>query len=381
MATKKIIFFPVMFIVMSFSALAAVPSPAKALADLGALFANLFRGGATSEQAYLLTFVLYFIIFMAIFIEGLKYLSFFGGKGEVTTPGKWFAFAAALLATLGIFLGEQFTGRNTKDIVETLTAPFGIWGGVVIAALIAYISYKAVRDAGLFGDSVMKAMALSLSIGLMFAGMLLSPALLGWGFVLLWVIAGVGLITHVLSRSREIDTELKERGKKRTFWAGKEVPLGKTGAVRKERKIFIRALRRAYRFNKKAYGDLNRAYKEALKGPRASAARVKKWLEEAKTFEDKEINWDNLISDAAENLEKLARSRPDLQRNLDVLNKSISVNLTRIKKQTEEAEGSGDVNQISKILAVALKASKDLEREILGLRALMEGFEKELEGK
>ena len=80
-------------------------------------------------------------------------------------------------------------------------------------------------------------------------------------------------------------------------------------------------------------------------------------------------------------MEKAARSRPDLQRKLDVLNNLISVNLTKLKQQTEEAEQAQDTRRISYSLFLALKASEDLEKEILGLEAILPGFKRELEKK
>ncbi len=363
----------VAIILFSFSAFAVVPNPAQAFRDLGAFLADLFRGGATYEGAYFLTLLSYFVIFLAIFIEGLKYIPFFGGKGEVSTPGKWFAAAAAALATIGIFLGEQTAGRSVQEIVQALTAPFALWAGLVLAVLFSLITYKGIRDMGLFRDSVMEAMAFSLAVGVMVAGWLVAPALIGWGFILLFFVAVTGIITHFLGRRREM--------------AVKEVPL-KEKTVEKEkqaltshrtRRTLIRALRRVYRFNNKAYKDLKRAHQESLKGAKADTGKIMSWLQEAQRFEEKEIDFDSLVGDAVETIEKLAGSRPDLQQKLDVLNKSIQVNLSKIKEQIQKAGTTRNIGALSAVLVSALRASEELRTEILGLEAALKGLRKELE--
>ncbi|MBR9683288.1 hypothetical protein GOV03_01995 [Candidatus Woesearchaeota archaeon] len=202
-----------LFSIFSIGVLAEVPTPAEAFSNMGSFFSDLFTGSASWENAYLLSFVLYFILFMAIFVEGLRAMPLFGGKGSLSAPGKWFAFAAAMLATIGIFVGEQVTGKSTKEAVSNLVTPFGIWGAVAIAAIVAVISYKGIKDLKIFGDSVMRAMASAAAIGLMITGWIISPALFGWGFMIVVVVLLVGLLTW-FRKNRGTSSKTADLGKK-----------------------------------------------------------------------------------------------------------------------------------------------------------------------
>jgi hypothetical protein len=138
--------------------------------------------------------VLYFIVFMAIFTEGLKKIKFFGDSGSLSTPGKWFAFAAASLSTLALFIIQVKEGQSVEQVLTGLIGPFGVWGGVAIAGLVAYITYTALKDMEMFGGWGPGLMATSGAIGVTMAGYLLSkPMLVSWGFMIILVALGVGM--------------------------------------------------------------------------------------------------------------------------------------------------------------------------------------------
>jgi hypothetical protein len=221
----------------SVSVLAEVPTPGEALEDLGSFFSDLFTGTASMESAYLLSFILYFIIFMAIFVEGLKHLPFFGGKGDLSRPGKWFAFAAAMLATLGIFIGEQVSGRSTQEAVAYVAAPWGSWGGLIIAGIVAFVSYRMIRNTKLFGEEVMRSAALAVAIGLMGVGWLLSPAFFGWGFFIMLIVLIAGVAAHAGKRLRgRSDKVISGAGAGAAVKAGAEVEKAEKIEKKAERK-------------------------------------------------------------------------------------------------------------------------------------------------
>ncbi|MBU0470127.1 MAG: hypothetical protein KKA62_00280 [Nanoarchaeota archaeon] len=406
---------------------AAVPTPGDAFAGLGDFFADLFRGGATYEGAYWLTFVLYFIIFISIFIEGLKLISFFGQRGEVSTSGKWFAFAAALLANVGIFITEQASGTSVREIIERVTSPFGLWGALSLAIIISLIAYRGVRDMGIFKDSVLKAMALSLSIGLMVAGWLFSPTLLGWAFYLLIIVGLIGLLTHVLGRSKEKSEEASAKGMKRSFWSGKEKPLGPspsgreaTTSTRAEEELrpkdteerqreskdltrkLSRVIRRLYRFNNKALTDLEKALKEAEKGRKYEEAMEKaggegevyeqiekeylshssmfqEVLGEASKYDNKEVDFDALVNDLVSELSKLAEAHPSTRDKLTVLNDLVRKELDNMKEMIKKAAGAHNYKRVSPYLISAADSAKKIKKEILSLKIVASDLQDQLE--
>ena len=182
---------------------------------------ELFTGGETNyDNWYLMSFLLYFIIFMAIFWEGVHFLPIFGDKGDVNNAGKWFAGAAAGLSTLSIFFVEQATQKTTRSLIQDLLAPFGLYGAFAIAALMTYITYKFLTDTELFEEKALMAMGISASIGLVMVGYILtSNTLLGWGLVIMSFIIVAGLGSALVSANKE-SAELDDDYKKKTFWGG-----------------------------------------------------------------------------------------------------------------------------------------------------------------
>jgi hypothetical protein len=138
---------------------------------------------------------------MSIYIEGLKFLPLFGGKGEINTPGKWFAFAATFLSVAAIFMGERFTGQSTGEMMRGALTPFGLWAGVAIAGIMTLIVFLATRETEAFKKHTLIGIALAFSVGLMFSGHLISePNLLGYGVILLIIAAIGGAIAAVAGK-------------------------------------------------------------------------------------------------------------------------------------------------------------------------------------
>lgn len=195
---------------LSAGVLAQVPTPGDALRDLSSFFGGLFTGGASMDEAYFISFVLYFILFLAVFLEGLRVVPVFGSSGELNKQGKVFGVAAAALATIAIFAVEQTTGNR----IEWLVAPFGIWGGLVLAGIIALITFKMIKDSELFKEQIMMAMAIAGAVGITFAGFLLGlENLLGWGFLIMLLVFVVGAVRAFSLHWGETAEERKARKK------------------------------------------------------------------------------------------------------------------------------------------------------------------------
>ncbi len=154
---------------------------------------TLFTGGLSIEDLFLPSLLLYFMLFMAIYYEGLFRLPIFGRRREVSKAGSAFAFAAASLTTFAIFMIDDHV--SMKDRLEHLLAPFGIWGAFALAAIIAFIAYRAVRDSEVFDEGILGPMAITAAIACMFVGFLLGLGnLLGWGFLIALLVLLIGLI-------------------------------------------------------------------------------------------------------------------------------------------------------------------------------------------
>ena len=201
---RKFKLYTIMLTLLSFSAFADVGTPGGVFRDIIDFFKGIFTGGASIEQAYLISFLLYFIIFMAVFIEGIRAVPIFGASGETNRQGTIFAVAAAALSTLALFIVDTTSKMTTTERVNQLISPWGIWGGVAIAALIAFITYRLIIQSDAFSDQVLTAMAIAAAVGVTLAGFLLSLELLvGWGFLIALVMFVVGFIRAFMNVREE----------------------------------------------------------------------------------------------------------------------------------------------------------------------------------
>jgi ABC-type multidrug transport system fused ATPase/permease subunit len=201
---RKLKLYTIMLTLLSFSAFANVGTPGGVFRDITDFFKGIFTGGASIEQAYLISFLLYFIIFMAVYIEGIRAIPIFGASGESNRQGTIFAVAAAALSTLALFIVDTTSNMTTTERVNQLIAPWGIWGGVAIAALIAFITYRLIIQSDAFSDQVLTAMAIAAAVGVTLAGFLLSLELLvGWGFLIALLAFVVGFIRGFMNYREE----------------------------------------------------------------------------------------------------------------------------------------------------------------------------------
>lgn len=162
-----------------------VPSPGDAFRQIIDFFSTITISSNTNFY-YFLVFLLYFIIFVAIFAELVKRLPLFGASGELSTAGKWFVGAVAGLATLGIFLVQQATGKSALEVLGSLVAPFGVWGGVALGGIIAYLSYEGLKSFPFFEKHKILVAAIAFAIGMLLVGVIFGwNSLLAWGYMIM----------------------------------------------------------------------------------------------------------------------------------------------------------------------------------------------------
>ncbi len=141
------------------------------------------------------------------------------------------------------------------------------------------------------------------------------------------------------------------------------------------------ALRRVYRFNKKVLKNIEAAHNESLKKP-IDKKKLKKKLEKAKRYEDKEIDFEALANDYVGQLMKFAKGKPGLKDKLNIFNKSLQLNLSKIKNQIERALVNSEIPQrigtVPVILASAKSSSEKIAKEVPALEAVAQSLEKEV---
>jgi hypothetical protein len=285
----KYIILPTLILIslISVGVLAAVPTPGDYVSNTGAgsifsdvlsFFKGLFSGNASIEDAYFISFILYFVIFVAIFMEGIRNVKLFGAKGEVNKQGKIFAVAASALSTFAIFIAETNTGVSTTERLNYLLAPFGVWGGLAIAAIVAYISFKLVHNSDALKEEIMLAIAVAISVGATFAGFLLSlDNLIGWGFLIMllaMIIAAIRAFT--LNRAEGAGDRKAEREHKRQSEINRYKVADDARKKRRERERRETHIRHPKGYMVKAINDCDDVVNSLKKNDKEKAAKKAK---------------------------------------------------------------------------------------------------------
>ena len=97
--------FVVVLLLLSFSVFANVSTPSTLVNDISNFFSGLFSGDANIEDAYFISFVLYFILFLAIYTEGLMRVNIFGKR-------KWQSFEEKQL------LNDKDSNQNSEEELD-----------------------------------------------------------------------------------------------------------------------------------------------------------------------------------------------------------------------------------------------------------------------
>ena len=166
------------------------------------------------EDAYFISFFLYFIIFLSVYMEGLSRIPIFGEKGKINKSGKVFAVAASGLSTFALFLVDTITGIPMTERLSYLVSPWGVWGGVLIAGIIAYMTFSFLHKVVGLKDETAFVMAVAASVGVVFAGFLLTMEnVIGWGFLLMLLVFLIAGIYKLFFTEDKIKTRKDERKK------------------------------------------------------------------------------------------------------------------------------------------------------------------------
>ena len=382
---KKILLFVLSFVMSSFSALAAegVPTASEMFknlfSDLSIFAKGVMVGSASMDNTYFLVFIAYFILILAIYVEGLKFLPLFGGKGDISTPGKWFAFAATTLSVMGIFVAEQASGQSSQELINMALAPFGVWAGLALAGIFALIVFLAGKDSGLFEKHMTLGITYSLAVGMIFAGFFLSQAnVIGWGYFLMIIAIIVGIIVVIVKHYQDSpDTGDSFFGKAKYMLGGgkpsepstpsdpeKPSPGGSKNLARK----LARALRNVWRYNTRATRNI-KAANSALKNK--GVAEAKKKIATARRYEKKEMDFDRYVTEAVGELEKISVDHPDTKTKLEVMKRSLEKDLKiNLKDKLETAAKTSGKAEIKKLLDEALEIAKRIDNEVAALEAL-----------
>ncbi len=179
--------------------------------DVFSFFRGLFTGDARMEDAYFISFFLYFIIFLAVYMEGLSRIPIFGEKGKINKSGKVFAVAASGLSTFALFLVDTITGIPMTERLSYLVSPWGVWGGVLIAGIIAYMTFSFLHKVEGLKEETAFVMAVAASVGVVFAGFLLTMEnVIGWGFLLMLLVFLIAGIYKLFFTEEKIKTRKDE---------------------------------------------------------------------------------------------------------------------------------------------------------------------------
>jgi len=373
------------FVIFSFSALAQngnVPTASEIFknlfSDLSIFTKGVMVGSASMDHTYFLVFIAYFILIIAIYVEGIKYLPLFGSKGEISTPGKWFAFAATTLSVMAIFIAEQASGQSSQELINMALAPFGVWAGLALAGIFALIVFLAGKDSGLFEKHVTLGITYSLAVGMIFAGFFLSQAnVIGWGYFILIIAIVVGVIVAIVKHYNDTPDDGntffgkakymdKGDGNDSPTTPGPENP--KTGKTLTKK--LVQALRNVWRYNKKTTDEIKDALKE-LKRPKGTLKKAKEEIRAASRYEDKAINFDRFVTDAVGKIENVITKNPETKEKLTVfsgvLEKELKINL---KNKLKDAENAKTKVKAKETLEEALKITQKIAKATSALKAI-----------
>jgi hypothetical protein len=168
---KFLLVLAVFLLIGSFSVMAAgVPAPGEILSSFIDWLIGVFSG-ENEGSAYLLTIVGYFIIFMTIYVQGLIKIKFFGDGHELSTSGKWFAFAAAMLSTLGLSISDKVSGVAIGDRFFNI---FGVWGSLVLVGFVSTLIFRGLKHTGWFEEKILLRIVVAVCLGLLAVAQLTS---------------------------------------------------------------------------------------------------------------------------------------------------------------------------------------------------------------
>ena len=132
---------------------------------------------------YALTLIFYFMLFYGIYAAALKNVPVFKGDHGLNQQGKVVTMAISGLTILALF---ALTKGDITKLLKTMLDPFGVFGGLALAALFAGITYFGIRGADPNSHSFTYA-AMAAGIGMVIAGLYITnkgDSMMAWGFLI-----------------------------------------------------------------------------------------------------------------------------------------------------------------------------------------------------
>ncbi len=136
---------------------------------------------------YGLTLIFFFMLLYGIYASALKFVPVFKGGDNLTHQGKIVGLSLSALTTLSVF---YFTKGSPQTILASVLDPFGIFGGLTLAALFGGLTYYGIRSNDNNSRSLAWA-ATAAGFGMIIAGLITTQdSIMMWGF-LIALIAGL----------------------------------------------------------------------------------------------------------------------------------------------------------------------------------------------
>ncbi len=145
-------------------------------------------------------------------------------------------------------------------------------------------------------------------------------------------------------------------------------------------RVLARALRKAYRYNRKMYEDIKKAHRESFNTP-PDKTKITNYLEEAKKFRGTVVDIDALVTDVIAKVDPVIVSNPTLKTRLDTLNKLMQKELSNIKDKLDKygpALAGLNKSAFQAYLASMKTSCEKINSEILGLEVDVKDITKNL---
>lgn len=156
-----------------------------------------------------LTLIFFFALLYGIYASALKMIPTFKGENGLSHQGKVVALALSGLSTLSIF---YFTKGSPQKLLQTVLDPFGVFGGIVLGALFAGITYLGVKGENPNAGSVAWAFT-AMGLGIAMAGYITnSDAMLSWGILIMIIALIIAIASSVSGRAGHDESHGGEHG-------------------------------------------------------------------------------------------------------------------------------------------------------------------------
>lgn len=192
METRKRLLFTILSLIIGIQ----TASAATGIAILDGPFTTLNTAIHNPNIVFGLTLIFFFSLLYGLYASALKFLPVFKsseGNG-IGRQGKVVALSLSGLSTLGVF---YFTKGSPEKILQSVLDPFGIFAGLVLAALFAGIMYFGIRGNDPNSKSLAWA-AVAAGFGMVIAGLITTADnIMTYGFLIMLIAMIFALFSSV----------------------------------------------------------------------------------------------------------------------------------------------------------------------------------------